>query len=266
MLKIDDKLKFPPAFPCYTRKKGGVYVPGRGGARQERGVKRMKWISAWADTLYSTFVAGGAWLSILRGLGVTLVITGLGLLLGLALGSAVYFALRSRLWPLRLAGRGYVSLVRGTPVLLLLMFLFYVVFARTRVDAIVVAVLAFGLNTAAYIAKIIESAVQAVEPGQVMAARTMGFTAGAAFRLVAVPQAVVFVRPMLQNLAVTTLQWTSVVGYITITDLTRVINNIGARSAKPFLVLGAGIALYLALAYLIGLLFRVTEPKRRWLE
>ena len=98
----------------------------------------------------------------------------LGLLLGLALGSAVYFALRSRFGPLRLAGRGYVSLVRGTPVLLLLMFLFYVVFARTRVDAIVVAVLAFGLNTAAYIAKIIESAVQAVEPGQVMAARTMG--------------------------------------------------------------------------------------------
>uniref|UniRef100_UPI003AB1B0A9 ABC transporter permease subunit n=1 Tax=Allofournierella sp. TaxID=1940256 RepID=UPI003AB1B0A9 len=131
---------------------------------------------------------------------------------------------------------------------------------------IVVAVLAFGLNTAAYIAKIIESAVQAVEPGQVMAARTMGFTAGAAFRLVAVPQAVVFARPMLQNLAVTTLQWTSVVGYITITDLTRVTNNIGARSAKPFLVLGAGIALYLALAYLIGLLFRATEPKRRWLE
>ena len=223
----------------------------------------MKWISAWADTLYSTFVAGGAWLSILRGLGVTLTITGLGLLLGLALGSAVYFALRSRLVALRLAGRGYVSLVRGTPVLLLLMFLFYVVFARTRVDAIVVAVLAFGLNTAAYIAKIIESAVQA---GQVMAARTMGFTAGAVFRLVAVPQAVVFARPMLQNLAVTTLQWTSVVGYITITDLTRVTNNIGARSAKPFLVLGAGIALYLALAYLIGLIFRAAKPKRRWME
>ena len=183
-----------------------------------------------------------------------------------ALGSAVYYTLRARWKPLRLLGRGYVSLMRGTPVLMLLMFLFYVVFARTRVDATVVAVLAFGLNTAAYIAKIIESAVQAVEPGQVMAARTLGFTGAAAFRLVVLPQAVVFARPMLQNLAVTTLQWTSVVGYITITDLTRVTNNIGARSARPWLVLGAGISLYFLLAELIGLIFRLTEPKRRWFE
>ncbi len=221
---------------------------------------------AWLDTLYRTFLAGGAWLTILKGLGVTLVITGLGLALGLALGSGVYFALRARVKPLNWLGRGYVSLVRGTPVLMLLMFLFYVVFARSRMDATVVAVLAFGLNTAAYIAKIIQSAVQSVEPGQVMAARTLGFSAGAAFRLVVLPQAVVFARPMLQNLAVTTLQWTSVVGYITITDLTRVINNIGARAAKPFLVMGAGILLYLALSALIGLLFRWTEPKAGWWE
>ena len=229
-------------------------------------MKNLTWFSSWVNTVYETFVAGGAWLTILKGLGVTLAITSLGLALGLALGSAVYYTLRARWKPLRLLGRGYVSLMRGTPVLMLLMFLFYVVFARTRVDATVVAVLAFGLNPAAYIAKIIESAVQAVEPGQVMAARTLGFTGAAAFRLVVLPQAVVFARPMLQNLAVTTLQWTSVVGYITITDLTRVTNNIGARSAKPFLVLGAGIALYFLLAELIGLIFRLTEPKRRWFE
>ena len=119
------------------------------------------------------------------------------------------------------------------------------------------------LNSAAHIAEIMKAALDSVDPGQVMAARALGFTRSGAFYHVTLPQASRHARPVYQNTVINLLQWTSVVGYITIADLTRVINAIGARTADPFSVIFIGIMIYLMLAYVTYLIFRLSDRKKR---
>ena len=133
-------------------------------------------------------------------------------------------------------------------------------------DAIYIAVIAFGLNSAAHIAEIMKAALESVDPGQIMAARTLGFTKLGAFYHITFPQASGYARPVYQNTVINLIQWTSVVGYITIADLTRVINNIGARTADPFFVIFIAILIYLALAYVTYLIFTLTNRQKRALR
>ena len=210
---------------------------------------------------FIAFITADTLKVIWSGLKVTLLITAAGLLLGTLLAALLCAASRSKIIVLRVAEKVFSVVVRGTPVLMLLLLLFYVVFARTGVPAIMVAIIGFGLNTAAHVSEIMKSALMAVDTGQVKAARTLGFSAWQAFWYVTFPQAVAFARPMYRSATINLLQWTSVVGYVTISDLTRVINQLGARSAKPFYSLFLGIVIYLFVGYMIHLIFKLTERK-----
>ena len=210
---------------------------------------------------FIAFITADTLKVIWSGLKVTLLITAAGLLLGTLLAALLCATSRSKIIVLRVAEKVFSVVVRGTPVLMLLLLLFYVVFARTGMSAIMVAIIGFGLNTAAHVSEIMKSALMAVDAGQVKAARTLGFSAWQAFWYVTFPQAVAFARPMYRNATINLLQWTSVVGYVTISDLTRVINQLGARSAKPFYSLFLGIVIYLFVGYMIHLIFKLTERK-----
>ncbi|MBR2445155.1 MAG: ABC transporter permease subunit [Clostridia bacterium] len=210
---------------------------------------------------FIAFITADTLKVIWSGLKVTLLITAAGLLLGTLLAALLCAASRSKIIVLRVAEKAFSVVVRGTPVLMLLLLLFYVVFARTGMSAIMVAIIGFGLNTAAHVSEIMKSALMAVDAGQVKAARTLGFSAWQAFWYVTFPQAVAFALPMYRNATINLLQWTSVVGYVTISDLTRVINQLGARSAKPFYSLFLGIVIYLFVGYMIHLIFKLTERK-----
>ena len=210
---------------------------------------------------FIAFITADTLKVIWSGLKATLLITAAGLLLGTLLATLLCAASRSKIIVLRVAEKVFSVVVRGTPVLMLLLLLFYVVFARTGMSAIMVAIIGFGLNTAAHVSEIMKSALMAVDAGQVKAARTLGFSAWQAFWYVTFPQAVAFARPMYRNATINLLQWTSVVGYVTISDLTRVINQLGARSAKPFYSLFLGIVIYLFVGYMIHLIFKLTERK-----
>lgn len=207
------------------------------------------------DRVYQTLIAGGAWLTVLKGLLATIEISALSLILGTMLGGLICFLRMSRAPILRAVARAYIAVLRGSPVLMLLMLMYYVVFARSRLDAIFVAVAAFSLNVAAYVAEIMRSAIEATDKGQVEAARTLGFSKLQAFRLITLPQAARIAKPVYQSAVVNLIQWTSVVGYVTITDLTRVINNISARTMQPLFMIVVGMLLYLALSFLVARLF-----------
>ncbi len=223
----------------------------------------MEIIDTICGSIHANLIEGKAYLLILAGLKTTLVITLAGLFSGTILGALFCAMNYSKNRLLGFISKTYIVIVRGTPVLLLLMLLFYVVFARTRMDAIHIAVIAFGLNSAAHIAEIMKAALDSVDPGQVMAARALGFTRSGAFYHVTLPQASRHARPVYQNTVINLIQWTSVVGYITIADLTRVINAIGARTADPFSVIFIGIMIYLMLAYVTYLIFRLSDRKKR---
>ena len=212
-----------------------------------------------SDKLYTILIQGGSWKTILGGLWVTVQIFVLALVLGTVLG-AVICLLRTRKSPvLRGIASVYIAVLRGTPVLMLLLLLYYGVFARTGLKPVTVAVFTFALNVSAHVAELLRSALSASDRGQAEAARTLGFSAWDTFRLITLPQVLRIAKPVYQSTIVNLIQWPSVVGYVTITDLTRVINNIASRTMQPLLTITIGMLIYLALSYIIFGLFALSD-------
>ena len=214
------------------------------------------------DLIYKIFFKDGSWLTILSGLWVTVQISALALLLGTIFGSLLCFFRVGKFKPLKVAAQVYISIIRGSPVLMLLMLLFYGVFARTGMSPLLVAVITFAMHTAAHVAELLRSALMALDKGQVEAARTLGFSKFQAFKLVTLPQLARIAKPVYQSTVVNLIQWTSVVGYVTITDLTRVINNIASRTMQPMITIIGGMIIYLALSYLVYGIFHLSDRGR----
>ena len=161
------------------------------------------------------------WKMLLDGLGYTLMITALAVCLGVALGTVIGMLRMSRRpwlnWPARL----YTDLIRGTPVLVQLFIINFIVFASVQADKWLVATIAFGLNSAAYVSEIVRAGIQSVNPGQMDAARSLGMPGGLAMREIILPQAFRNILPALGNEFVVLLKETSVVGFIGGMDLMR---------------------------------------------
>ena len=213
----------------------------------------------FSEKLYRILIQGGSWKTILGGLWVTVQISVLALLLGTALGALVCL-MRTRKNPVvRLIASVYIAILRGTPVLMLLLLLYYGVFARSGAAPVMVAVITFALNVSAHVAELLRSALEAADKGQAEAARTLGFSAWQTFRLITLPQVLRIAKPVYQSTIVNLIQWTSVVGYVTITALTRVINNIASRTMQPLLTIIIGMLIYLALSYIVFGLFALSD-------
>jgi len=157
----------------------------------------------------------------------------------------------------------YIAILRGTPVLMLLLLLYYGVFARADLKPVTVAVFTFALNVSAHVAELLRSALEAADKGQAEAARMLGCSAWDTFRSITLPQVLRIAKPVYQSTIVNLIQWTSVVGYVTITDLTRVINNTASRTMLPLLTITIGMLIYLALSYLIFGLFALSDKLRK---
>ncbi|MBR7025164.1 MAG: amino acid ABC transporter permease [Selenomonadaceae bacterium] len=216
----------------------------------------------FTDLLYRIFIKDGGWLTILNGLWVTVQISALSLLLGTLFGALLCFFRVGKFKPLKVVAQVYISIIRGSPVLMLLMLLFYGVLARTGLSPLLVAVVTFSMHTAAHVAELLRSALLALDKGQVEAARTLGFSKWQAFKLVTLPQLARIAKPVYQSTVVNLIQWTSVVGYVTITDLTRVINNIASRTMQPMITIMGGMIIYLALSYIVYGIFHWTERRK----
>ena len=214
--------------------------------------------------LYSfekNLLAGNAYLIVFKGLWVTILLSVFGLFFGTIWGAVLCFLRMSKTNILKRISQLIIAVLRGSPVLLLLMLLYYVVFSESRFEPVIIAIIGFALNSGAHIAEVMRSALEAVDEKQLEAARMLGFSQIKAFFAITLPQAGKIAKPVYQNSVVNTLQWTSVVGYIAITDLTRTMNNIGMRTGDPFFPLFFGILIYLGLSYLVYVSFS-TRKKR----
>ena len=214
------------------------------------------------DVLYDIFIRGGAYLTILKGIGVTLEITILSVLFGTMLAFVICRLRLSKNRLISVVAAFYIAILRGSPVLLLLMIFYYVIFATSPLSAPMIAVFAYSANFSAHVAEIMRTSFLATDRMQNEAARTLGFNKWQAFYYITFPQAVDVALPVYQSAIVTLLQWTSVVGYVTITDLTKVINNITMRTMQPMIMLVTGVLLYLAIAYIVYGIFALIEKKR----
>ena len=200
---------------------------------------------------------------ILEGLQVTLLITLCSVILGTLLGGLVCWARMSRhAWLQRLA-KIYIDLMRGTPVLVLLMLLYYVCMAPLSTTGVVVAIVTFGLNTSAYIGEMLRSGIESIDKGQREAGLALGYTPRQVFMRIILPQVVRKIMPVYLGEVISLLKGTSIVGYIAVMDMTRASDLIRSRTFDAFFPLIVTAAIYFLVAWLIGLLFNSLLEKRR---
>lgn len=206
------------------------------------------------------------YLYLFNGLKVTLIVSFFAVLLGITLGMLVAIikvaALSSkRLKPLEAIANLYVTIVRGTPMMVQLLIIYFVVFASFDVSKVLVAVVAFGLNSGAYVSEIIRAGILAVDRGQSEAGRSLGLTYTQTYMYIILPQAIKNILPALGNEFISLLKETAVVGYIGLMDLTNGGDVIRSRTYDPFVPLLTVAAIYLLIV--IGLSALLKKLERR---
>ena len=157
----------------------------------------------------------------------------------------------------------YLTIMRGTPTMVQLLIIYYVVFASADVNKIFVAVIAFGLNSAAYIAEVIRSGIMSVDEGQMEAGRSLGLSYGKTMRLIILPQAFKNVLPAMGNELITLLKETSISGYIGLVDLTKGSDIIRSITYDAMMPLGVVALIYLAIVVALSMGVRRLEKKLR---
>ena len=224
--------------------------------RDESRVRESGGLVAFAKSLkvsfIRTFLTEDRWQMLLKGLGVTLLMTFLSSLLGTLLAFPVW---RARISKNRLvsgtASTG-ISILQGTPILVLLMILFYVVFGSFDIDGLWVAIIGFALNSSAYIAEMLRSGVDSVPSGQLEAALALGYHRCRAFFRFVLPQAVKTILPVYRGELIGLLKSTSIAGYIAITDLTKASDLIRGRTYEAFFPIFTTAFVYFTLAWLMA--------------
>ena len=211
-----------------------------------------------------TFVTEDRWKMLAEGFGITLLITFLATLLGTALAFPVWLARTSRAAVVSAAAKSYIAVLQGTPVLVLLMVLFYIVFGKVDVDGIWVAVIGFGLNLSAYAGEMLRSGIDSVPRGQTEAALALGYTPRRAFLRFVLPQAVRAILPVYRGEVIGLLKMTSIVGYIAIGDLTKASDLVRSRTYESFFPIITTAFVYFvaswALAFALERLGRRLDP------
>lgn len=192
---------------------------------------------------------------LLQGFGNTLVITLFAVIIGIALGFliATIRATHDKHGGMNILNaicRVYLTVIRGTPAVIQLMIMFYIILVSVH-NKILVAAIAFGLNSAAYVAEIVRSGIMSVDEGQYEAGRSLGLNYGQTMKLIIIPQAFKNVLPALANEFITLLKETSIAGYIGIMDLTRGGDIIRSTTYAPFMPLFGVAIIYLIMVMVL---------------
>lgn len=240
-----------------------------------------QWFADVKADFVLNFIKEGRWKFITTGLQNTLLITFLAVLIGVALGVIVAVTRasydktaeempkgfkKSLFSFLNSVCKVYLTVIRGTPVVVQLMIMYYIIFATSR-NSVMVAILAFGINSGAYVAEIARSGIMSIDAGQFEAGRSLGFNYVQTMWYIIIPQAFKNILPALANEFIVLLKETSVAGYVTIRDLTMGGNIIRASTYSAFMPLIAVALIYLVMVifftWLVGKLERRLRNSER---
>ena len=218
------------------------------------------------DILYKTFIYDDRYLFFLEGLKYTLIIAFFSILLGLFLGILTsiirdYHKETKKLKILSKICDVYVYVIRGTPTILQLMILYYVVFKTSTLSPIVVGTIAFGINSGAYVSEIFRAGFEGIDKGQREASKTLGLNYIKTMRHVIFPQALAKIFPALGNEVITLVKETSIAGYIGIVELIKAADIISSRTYDYFFPLVVSAIVYLLLTFILSKLMKYGERK-----
>ena len=238
-------------------------------------------MAEWIDSIKAQFVLNfindDRWKLLLDGLKTTLTVTFFALLIGIAIGVVIagvrstydtnYSRMHNRMAKIILTifdkiCRVYITVIRGTPVVVQLLILYFVVFVSSN-NKIFVASLAFGINSGAYVAEIVRGGIMSIDPGQMEAGRSLGFNYIQTMWYIIIPQTVKNVLPALGNEFIVLIKETSISGYIALQDLTKAGDIIRGRTYSAFMPLFAVALIYLALVMIFSALVNRLERRLR---
>lgn len=237
----------------------------------------VEWFQKFAAEFRLNFIEGDKWKWLLEGLGNTLLITLFAVLIGIAIGIIVATVRstydKNKESMKKRGGIGYIVLsffnaicniyltvIRGTPVVVQLMISYFIIFAFSR-NGVLIAIITFGINSGAYVAEIFRGGIVAVEGGQFEAGRSLGLSYVQTMIHIVIPQMFKIVLPTLCNEFIVLLKETSVAGYVGLMDLTKAGDLIRGRTYSPFLPLFAVAIIYLLMVMLFTWLVRKLERR-----
>lgn len=217
---------------------------------------------------YLNFIKEDRWHYIADGLKVTLIVTFCAVLIGVILGFLLAvvrstYDKTGKLKVLNAVCKLYITVIRGTPVVVQLLIIYFVIFGSMTISKTLVAVLAFGMNSSAYVAEIFRSGIMSVDNGQFEAGRSLGFNYRQTMTYIIMPQAFKNVLPALGNEFIVLLKETSVAGYIALQDLTKGGDIIRSRTYDAFMPLMAVAVIYLIMVMIFTKLVSLLERRLR---
>lgn len=220
------------------------------------------------SSFISNFIDDNRWRYITDGLKITLLVTVFAVLIGVVLGFLIAIVRTThdktgKLKILNAICKVYLTVIRGTPVVVQLMIIYFIIFRSVDISKVVVAIVAFGINSGAYVAEIFRSGIMSIDNGQFEAGRSLGFNYAQTMMYIVMPQAFKNVLPTLCNEFISLLKETSVSGYIALQDLTKGGDIIRSRTYDAFMPLIAVALIYLAMVMIFTKLVSLLERRLR---
>lgn len=246
---------------CATAHRFNPFIKKRFG----RNKHLMDIFSSIAESFSMTFLEENRYLSFLKGLGNTLVITLFATIVGVVIGAlvAVVKTLHKQTGKMKILNaicEFYTTLIRGTPIVVQLLISYNIIFVwSTR--PVLVGIAAFGINSGAYVSEIIRAGINAVDIGQTEAGRSLGLSSTETMRLIIMPQAVKNILPAIGNEFISLLKETSVIGYIGVTDLTKAAERVMSRTMDAYFPYLSIAAMYLIMVCGLNFIFKKLEKR-----
>ena len=221
------------------------------------------WWADVVDTFQRCFINEDRYKLLIIGIGVTIKVSLLAVFLGIIIGFLIALCNLSKKKPLNVIGKIYTDVIRGTPSVTQLMIIYFVVFATINWSKWIIAAIAFGINSGAYVSEIIRAGILSIDKGQTEAGRSLGLSAKQTMMSIVVPQAVKNIFPAFGNEFITLIKETAIVGYVGLMDIQKAGDFIKSATYEAFMPLVGTAIIYFVLIKLLTIALARYEKRLR---
>ena len=218
-----------------------------------------QWAAGFSDTFYKCFIKEDRYKLLLSGISVTIKVSLLAVVIGILIGMVIAMCNLSRHKLLRIVGGIYTDVIRGTPSVTQLMIIYFVIFASVHLDKWIIAAIAFGVNSGAYVSEIIRAGIMSIDKGQTEAGRSLGLNAFQTMSHIVIPQAIKNIFPALCNEFIVLIKETAIVGYVGLMDIQKAGDFIKSATFIGFMPLLGTAVIYYVLIKIMTLILKRNE-------
>ena len=222
-----------------------------------------QWAAGFSDTFYKCFIKEDRYKLLLSGISVTIKVSLLAVVIGILIGMVIAMCNLSRHKLLRIVGGIYTDVIRGTPSVTQLMIIYFVIFASVHLDKWIIAAIAFGVNSGAYVSEIIRAGIMSIDKGQTEAGRSLGLNAFQTMSHIVIPQAIKNIFPALCNEFIVLIKETAIVGYVGLMDIQKAGDFIKIATFIAFMPLVGTAVIYYVLIKILTLILKRIEAALR---